>query len=226
MRKEAIAPGEYYHIYNRGVSKRIIFYDESDYARMLFLILFCQSPILVYNIGQRIKSFSKTGDFHLAPQIKKRILENRSVELTSFVLMPNHFHLKVCERDEGGISAYLQKVEIAYTKYFNAKYKHSGHLFQGPFKSVHVKTNEQALHLSAYLHRNPRELAGWKNKEQNYPWSSCQDYIGQNRWGEFVKRELILEQFSSPKEYREFLDSSPAKAEKILEPELLIDSNY
>lgn len=223
MPREKIAPGEYYHIYNRGVAKQAIFYDNSDYIRMLFLILFCQAPLPIYNAGQHVKIFLKQRSFNLSKKLHQKILAKRNVELASFALMPNHFHLKVLEQRESGIASYLQKIEIGYTKYFNTKYKRSGYLFQGPFQSVHVKTNEQALHLSAYIHRNPRELAGWKNKEHNYNWSSYQDYIKENRWGEFLKRDLILEQFSSPKEYREFVETSPAKVDKILDPDLMLD---
>ena len=62
----------------------------------------------------------------------------------------------------------MQRILNAYTKYFNAKYKKTGHLFQGPFKAVHIERNEQLLHLSAYIHRNPREIKGWKNREHLY----------------------------------------------------------
>lgn len=223
MPRDKIAPGEYYHIFNRGVAKQTIFRDRSDYARMLFLILYCQSPVTLYNIGRYTKNFLTTRSFKLAPAIQKKILTKRSVELISFTLMPNHFHLKIRELIEGGISAYLQRIEIAYTKYFNAKYHRSGYLLQGPFQSVLVKTNTQALHLSAYIHRNSRELAGWKNKEDRYSWSSYRDYLGPNRWGEFLKRDFLLEQFTSPKEYGEFVKTSPAKTQKILDEELMID---
>jgi len=37
MRIIKIAPGEYYHIYNRAMSKQVIFHDTRDYFRFLFL---------------------------------------------------------------------------------------------------------------------------------------------------------------------------------------------
>ena len=38
MRKETTTPGEYYHIFNRGINKGNMFFDDRDRARFLFLI--------------------------------------------------------------------------------------------------------------------------------------------------------------------------------------------
>jgi putative transposase len=139
------------------------------------------------------------------------IARKRSVSLVAFTLMPNHFHLLVCERKENGISAYMQRVQNAYAKYYNAKYKTSGHVFQGPYNSVHIEDNEQLLHASAYIHRNQREIKEWKNKEYNYLWSSYHDYARDNRWSELLDQEIILKQFSDKLEYISFVKTSGIK---------------
>ena len=125
--------------------------------------------------------------------------------------MPNHFHLTVKEVAEGGISQYMQRVLNAYTKYYNAKYNKFGHLFQGPYKIVHIEDNRQLLHLSAYIHRNPRELKKWRQKEDKYPWSSYQDYVFENRWGNLLSQNIISDQFESKHEYHNFVKTSTAK---------------
>lgn len=125
--------------------------------------------------------------------------------------MLNHFHLILQESKENGISKYMEKVQKAYAKYFNAKYKKSGHLFQGPYQVIHIKDDRQLLHLSAYIHRNPRELKQWKNKEEKYLWSSYQDHIEKNRWKELLKPGIILDQFSTLKEYQHFTETSTTK---------------
>ena len=149
--------------------------------------------------------------FNIKNEIIQKILQTRSVELVSFALMPNHFHLLLREQSENGISRYMQRVLDAYTKYFNTKYNKSGHLFQGPFQAVYVATNEQLLHLSAYIHRNPTELSAWTAKEYLYPWSSFQDYCGKNRWPQLLRTDRILEQFSNSDEYKNFVDTSAIK---------------
>ena len=211
MRNIKIAPGEYYHIFNRGMAKQLIFHDNADRARFLFLILYFQSPVILQNIGRPAKLFVKHRVFNIDEKTKFEITKNRFVEINSFCLMPNHFHLIIKEVEENGIARYMQRILNSYTKYYNTKYHRSGHLFQGPYKAVHVKNNNQLLYLSAYIHRNPRELKEWFNKENNYQWSSYQDSINKNRFDELLVLDIINGQFKNKKEYDEFVKTSPAK---------------
>ncbi|MBU2545059.1 transposase [Patescibacteria group bacterium] len=209
--KREIFQGEYYHVLNRGNNKQLIFNDERDRIRLLFLILYHQSPQTFYNITRQINYYVRHRMFNISEEMINRILEERYVELVGFTLMPNHFHLILRELRTGGISRYMQRISNSHTKYSNTKNKTSGHLFQGSFKIVHIKDDNQLLYLSAYVHRNIREVEGWKNKEYLYPWSSYQDFIKENRWGEILKPNIILEQFSDKDKYKSFVSESGAK---------------
>ncbi len=149
--------------------------------------------------------------FDINKETQQKIVKAKFVELTSFCLMPNHFHLIMKEVEENGTARYMQRVLNSYTKYYNTKYHKSGHLFQGPYKAVHVSNNKQLLYLSTYVHRNPRELKEWKNKESDYPWSSYQDLISKNRFEELLVFDIINGQFENKDEYDEFVKTSPAK---------------
>jgi len=212
MRNIRIAPGEHYHLYNRGMAKQAIFLDESDYARFLFCLLYFQSETTFNNIGYYTSFFKRHKKFNLSNDTMSKIISTRSVELVNYCLMPNHFHITVLEISEKGIANYMQRVLNSYTKYFNTKRKRSGHLFQGPYQAVHIEDNEQLLHLSAYIHKNPKEM-GSKDL-LNYFWSSYQDYVIENRWHDFLKPNIILEQFESKDEYVDFVKTSTAKEEK------------
>lgn len=222
MRKIKISVGEYYHIYNRENNKQPIFLDDRDWTRFLFLVLYFQSNVVNFpQVGRLVSNFVKHSVFDIGEDEVRKLLKNRYVELTGFALMPNHFHLIVCELKENGISRYMQRIQNAYTKYFNTKYKKSGHLFQGPFQIKHIEDNEQLLHLSAYIHRNPREIKQWKNKESDYSWSSFQDYIKKNRWNDLLRHQIITEQFSDSKEYNEFVKTSGTKLD--LDEKIILD---
>lgn len=212
-RKVPFVPEEFFHIYNRGNNKQLVYRDTRDYIRFLFSILYFQSPVSFEQISRQVAYFEKHGKFNVDPVTEEKIAKSRSVELTHFVLMPNHFHLLVQEKKEGGISKYMQRILIAFTKYANQKYKNTqvGHVFQGAFKAVHQAENNQILYLSTYIHRNPRSLQEWKNKEHLTPWSSFQDYVSENRWGKLLKTDFILDQFENKKDYRDFVDTSTAK---------------
>jgi len=221
MNRENISVNEYYHIYNRGVGKKIIFKDDRDRIRFLFLILYFQGENNFPQISRIVSSYFKHRVFDsINSDIKNELISNRFVELSGFALMPNHFHLIVKETKEKGIGKYMQRVLNSYTKYFNTRYGVSGHLFEGPYKAVHIEDNEQLLHLSAYVHLNPRGLNEWRRNEDSFPWSSYQDYVKENRFDEILKTEIILEQFKNGREYKKFVQTSGAKE---IKEELTID---
>ncbi len=144
----------YYHVYNRGVEKRIIFQDDQDYVMFLGLL-------------KRHLSRSKEYD--------KRGFEYESfggrVELLAFCLMPNHFHLLFyLNNDVKAISELMRAVGGTYTKYFNTKYERVGHLFQGVYKASVISNDAYLLHISRYIHRNPEDY-------MNYPYSSLPYYL-------------------------------------------------
>ncbi|MBI4114768.1 MAG: transposase [Candidatus Niyogibacteria bacterium] len=212
------AEGEYYHVYNRGVEKRLVYLNDHDRWRFLSLLFLLQGEIIFPQIG-RLVPFVKSRTFD--KDIFQEVVETKYIGLVSFCLMPNHFHLILDELKEGSISRFMQRLLTAYTKYFNIKYKRTGHLFGGAFQAVHIDRDEYLQYLSAYIHLNPRELTKWRNKEIQYPWSSYQDYVEENRWGNFLSPSLVLDQFKSGKEYQRFIEETPIK--KNISEEYLID---
>lgn len=208
-----IAPGEYYHVYNRGAHKQGVFRERRDWLRFLFGVVYYQSPTQFTNTGRIAQTYDELLGFSVSDEDFDSVLSGRTVELVAFCLMGNHFHLILRELHAGGIARYMQRVELAHTKYFNAKYQTSGHVFQGRYQARNIPDNEYLMHLSAYIHRNPRELKAWKGREAEYPWSSYQDYVKENRWGGLLAQEIILDQFAGTKEsnYADFIKTSPAK---------------
>jgi len=166
-----------------------------------------------------VKRFTAKEGFATSIEEINDIVLNRFVELTAFCLMPNHYHLVVKEKEEGGIAKYMQRVGTGYTKYFDTKYAGSGRIFEGPYRLKHIPDNNYLLYLSAYIHRNPRELKAWKGKEFEYPWSSLQDFTEANRWGGLLMSDIVADQFETTPEsnYKDFVKTSTAK---ILEEEL------
>jgi putative transposase len=189
----------------------VIFKDDSDFARFLFLILYFQSPTKIHNVGSSINSFLKNTKFSVGPERLKEMFKKRHLELCSFAIMPNHFHLILRNIEEGSISVYMQRVLMAYGKYFNAKYQRSGHVFDGPFRAVRIENNEQLLYTHCYVHKNPKSIPDFEHNYDNYPWSSYQDYIGENRWPELLSTKMLSDQFKSKTDLRHFTESSGAK---------------
>lgn len=162
--------GGYYHIYNRGVNKRLIFKDQKDYSTFLSYLQFYLSPIAPDLQGSSLKvSPSRTlNNYH------------HEIELISYCLMPNHFHLMVKQNTEYGINHFMRSLCTKYSRYFNTRYKRVGHLFQGIYKAVRIYDEYQFTYLTKYIHRNPLSLSTFKDdprRLQRYKYSSYGNYL-------------------------------------------------
>lgn len=138
-------------------------------------------------------------------KIQPVTLDNREnlVDIICYCLMPNHFHFLLRQKRDGGITEFMGKLSNSYTKYFNIKNKRIGPLLQGEFQAVHVESNEQLIHLSRYIHLNP--LIEYATTDlQTYRWSSYLEYI-EIVENNICSKEIILEQFKSKNDYRQFI---------------------
>lgn len=227
MQERIFVPDEYYHIYNRGVEKRLIFLDDSDRWRFLATLFLFQWENYLSKLSDYVPviQHSMLDKKILEQPIYEKLFLSRVAELVCFCFMPNHFHLILRELRSGGISLLMQRVGNSYTKYFNTKYERKGHLFENRFQSIHIDKNEYLTHLSMYIHlTNPNELPEWRGKEIQYPWSSFQDFLLINRWGHFLSPAIILDQFESKAEYKAFLEEGFTG--NILQDRYLIDNQH
>ncbi|TSC97237.1 MAG: putative transposase [Candidatus Berkelbacteria bacterium Licking1014_2] len=71
----------------------------------------------------------------------------------------------------GGITNFMKRVQNSYTRFYNEKNKRVGTLYQGTFKAVAIKNDEQLLHVSRYIHLNPY-AARLTDDIEKYQWSS------------------------------------------------------
>lgn len=178
----------YYHIYNRGVEKRIIFQDNQDYKVFLSYLKDYLEP--KDEIGLR-KILEKSPWVEKDKIIKKLTMNNFSdkIDLLAYCLMPNHFHLLIKQKTRRAIEQFMKSLATRYVIYFNKRYKRVGGLFQDVYKAVLINTDEQLLHISRYIHTNPSSYKGCSL--QRYPYSSLAGYLGEweARW---LKTKEIL----------------------------------
>jgi len=215
MRRLTFVNKEYYHIYNRGVEKRDIFCEYGDYLRCIHYL---------YELNDRERlSYNLRHCFHLYEAKPRGGPEERErdtiVEIIAYCLMPNHFHLILRQIQSDGISQFMQKLGTAWTMFFNAKYERSGRLFQGVFKARHVKTTEQFIHLTRYIHLNPLNIIfpGWRKRGvsdwlkvnnflEQYRWSSYLDYLGKKNFPLVIAPEPLKMYFNNALTYKDFVN--------------------
>lgn len=90
--------------------------------------------------------------------------------LLAFCLMPNHVHLLV-ETPETNLGKGMRWLHGLYGREFNDRHGRSGHVFQGRYGSVPIKTDEQLWWAAAYIAMNPVE-AGLCDRPEEWGWSS------------------------------------------------------
>lgn len=200
-----------YHVYNRGVEKRLIFIIDRDYQRFLETLYYYQfqGPKPRFSTHQRFK----IKDYSNNPKI---------ISVMAYCLMPTHFHLILKQLKDNGITEFIGKVCNSYTKYFNTKHGRIGPLLQGEFKTVLVESNEQLLQLSRYIHLNPY-MSEVTNDLRSYPYSSYQSFIG-NMLDKLSDPELVLSLFKSKRDYQGFVLDQADYAREVKQIEhLLLD---
>lgn len=185
--------GIYYHIYNKGVEKRIIFNDEEDCAVFVsYLEDYLAAPRDPESIKREFKIHGRT--FRGTPHQPKNYLNK--VELLAYSLSPDHFHLLLYQVKKGSLKGFLRSLCTRYSIYFNKKYQRSGGLFEGPYKSLGLNNDKNLLkNLSRYFHAS--------SSHSSYP-----EYLG-SRNSPWIKINFILSLFNNKNdEYNNFVDNA------------------
>ena len=172
--------GEFYHVYNRGTDKRLLFRDDTDRQRFIKL-LYLSNSVERVNVRNILRKNSEPYTFERSAPL---------VRIGAYCLMPNHFHTLLTPCVEDGVSQFMQKLCTGYSMYFNRRYNRTGTLLEGPFKASWVDNDTYLKYLYAYIHLNPLKL--WRSADavsepsdeeilvflKSYPYSSLPDYLG------------------------------------------------
>ncbi|MBI5614352.1 transposase [Candidatus Gottesmanbacteria bacterium] len=202
-REIPLVTDQVYHIFNKIEHNESLFTQKTICQPMidaLWYYQYCHIPMkLSYFRNQSIAdraSIAKTLDG-----------EKCYVDILTYCLMPNHFHLILRQKEINGISIYMSKVQNSITKFANIKRKTKGHVFIGQFKAKRIDSDELLLHISRYIHLNP--YTGYVRKTfddtTHYPWSSFHEYISDST--PICKQTSILSHFKSKEEYMLFVNN-------------------
>ncbi len=183
----------HYHLYNRGVEKRLIFLDQQDYAVFL-------SYLKEYLLPKNEKELhEKLLDENISYKERDKILKQlrlnnfaEEITLLAYCLMPNHFHLFIKQKSSLSIDKFMQSLCTRYTMYFNRKYNRVGSLFQAVYKAVLISHESQFIYLSKYIHKQAlasqgETLQGWKEKQP----CSYGEYIGIRKTAWVYPKEIL-----------------------------------
>jgi len=148
------------------------------------------------------------------------------IDILSYCLIPNHFHLLVTIKEIDKISEKLLRLKDndedqekliiqsfsnffnSYTKSYNKKHNRQGRLFLYPFKRILVDDDDYLTYVINYIHRNPIHH-GITNNYSTWKYSSYKAFLTDSPTK--VNREYVLKLFGTKEEFISFHDDNKTK---------------
>jgi putative transposase len=137
------------------------------------------SPDHFYHIvmrgNRRDPLFQDEEDVKAFMRILNEVHEKTPIEIASYCLMTNHYHL-LLRTKHTHISKVMSFINTNYARYYNARYRLSGHVFEGRFYDDIIYGILSSLRVSFYIHLNPVR-ARMVTSAELYPFSSYSFYL-------------------------------------------------
>lgn len=107
--------------------------------------------------------------------IIKSVQADMPFNLIYYVLMDNHYHLLI-EMLDHDISSIMRRINLNYSRYYNAKYGRVGTIFGGRYKSIEISNARYFTQLIGYFAHNPVRAKIVKTPS-DYKWCAHYDII-------------------------------------------------
>jgi len=197
-RKDKFIEGEIYHIFNKSISNYGIFKDLNNSQRFLNVVEYYNNRLITKSFSQFIirKKFDYQNIIH--PK------DFTYVKILSYCIMPDHYHFLLKILVDSTLSKLINTIEDSFTRYFNIKFDRKGPLWQTSFKSVEIKSNEQLLHVSRYIHLNPT-TSNLVNKPEDWIFSSYNDFISDEKVLKTYINEISIDDTEF---YKQFVENN------------------
>lgn len=142
----------------------------------------------------------------------KQAIEGMNYRIFRYVLMDNHYHILVQTIDKK-LQEIMHQINNKYNKYFNAKCKRVGHVFQGRYKAILVQDERYLIWVLRYIHQNPVQV-GICQTASGYKLSS--DIFYRRGIEGFVNMDIVLGMLDADKNeaVRKYMELMSEKEEK------------
>jgi putative transposase len=125
----------------------------------------------------RCDIFIDDADRHHYRRLLRDACRRYGILVHAFVLMSNHVHLLLSVQEGGCLSSAMRQAGQTYVQTFNAKYRRTGPLWQGRFKSNPIDSEAYVMRVIRYIELNPVRAA-MVARPESYRWSSVHMHLG------------------------------------------------
>jgi len=171
---------------------------------------------IIHRGNNRQKIFFCEGDYRYFLSLLKEAKKKYNCKLFSYVLMPNHIHLILeSSQSSGNLAKYVKLIAQKYAQYINKRYKRTGTLWEGKFKSSAISKDDYLLACSRYIEMNPVR-ANMVAEPEDYIWCSFRYKIGESDGSELLDPDplyadlgnnIIERQNNYRKRFKEYMPS-------------------
>ena len=159
----------------------------------------------IYNRGcNRLPIFFKDENYRFLIQKFINTIGKYDIDIFTYCLMPNHYHILVRQNSDTSISKWLKTVFNGYSKAINKQENRKGTIFEGRAKNKEITNERHLMHLIRYIHYNPVQ-SGIVTKAEAWEFSDYSDWIG-IRKNKLFNNHLMKQYFSNHKNYKKFFD--------------------
>lgn len=116
-------------------------------------------------------TFVSDDDFALYLWVLRDASVRARCAVHAYALMTNHVHLLLTPADPDAPACLMRALGQRYVRYFNDRYRRTGTLWEGRFRSTIVDRDRYFLACSRYIERNPVR-AGIVDDPGAYHWTS------------------------------------------------------
>ena len=129
-------------------------------------------PLHIIQRGNNRNScFFANSDYLVYLDLLRRSAATARCRIHAYVLMSNHVHILASPENPGAPGTMMKALGERYVQYVNQRYKRSGTLWDGRFKSCLVQDETYLLVCHRYIELNPVR-AGMVTNPSLYQWSS------------------------------------------------------
>ncbi|MBQ8299626.1 MAG: transposase [Clostridia bacterium] len=126
-------------------------------------------------------------------------LEESEVTILAYCVMINHVHLLIHSDSSANLSKYMQKLNSAYSKFYNVVNERIGYVFRDRFRSQEICSERQLYTCLKYIHNNPVK-ANIVSFMYEYPYSSYNEFVNEK---DIITKESIKLLFNTEENYME-----------------------
>ena len=197
----SITNHNYYHLYNRGCDRDLIFFKESHYFLLLRLIKKNHQKFKIRIIAYCLMP----NHYHLL--IGSPVIQ--SSEGLSGKNHPNQTDVspKLSEglKNPEPVSQFIRNTFNSYVQTVNPDMQRKGTLFESKCKSIWIDKEIYLLQLIRYIHLNP-VLACLCSQPEDWTYSNCREWLGLRK-GTLFSNNFFNTYFTNFEQYRDFLQS-------------------